>query len=106
MAQGIRKTITIPGLLAETIKSRYQEFDYVSFSSHGLELVCYDLRVQAQHSITLEIAKDTQSAQDAIDRASLRAAMNPMKSESGFSRKIALIFAPSCSTAQPLKASR
>ena len=87
MAQGIRKTITIPGMLVETIKSRYQEFDYVSFSSHGLELVCYDLRVQAQHLITLEIARDTQSAQDAIDRELVQS-YQPSKERNGILIKI------------------
>ncbi len=33
-----------------------------------MELACYDLRADAHHTITLEIARDTQSAQDAVDR--------------------------------------
>ena len=82
MAQGIRKTITIPGLLATSVKTRFQEFGYGCFSPFGVELVCYDLRVQAKHSITLEIALDTQSAQDAIDRE-LAQSYQPSKERSG-----------------------
>jgi hypothetical protein len=33
-----------------------------------VELVCYDLRSDANHTITLEISRDTQAAQDAVDR--------------------------------------
>jgi hypothetical protein len=35
---------------------------------HAVELVCYDLRSDANHTITLEISRDTQAAQDAVDR--------------------------------------
>ena len=31
-------------------------------------MVCYDLRSDAKHTITLELARDTQPAQDAVDR--------------------------------------
>ena len=33
-----------------------------------MELVCYDLRSDAKHAITIAIANDTQAAQDAVDR--------------------------------------
>ena len=33
-----------------------------------MELVCYDLRSDAKHEITVAIARDTQAAQDAVDR--------------------------------------
>jgi hypothetical protein len=68
MAKGVRKSITIPGLLAPTVKQRSAEFGHSIFTPYAVELVCYDLRSDAKHSITLEIARDTQPAQDAVDR--------------------------------------
>ena len=68
MPKGIRKSITIPGLLAATVKQRCAEFGHSIFTPYAVELVCYDLRSAAKHSITLEIARDTQPAQDAVDR--------------------------------------
>ncbi len=68
MARGVRKSITIPGLLAPTVKRRCGEFGHTIFTPYVVELVCYDLRSDAKHSITLEIARDTQPAQDAVDR--------------------------------------
>jgi len=68
MPRGVRKNITIPGLLAPTIKQRCGEFGDGGFAPYAVELVCYDLRAAANHSITLEIAGDTQAAQNAVDR--------------------------------------
>ena len=68
MPKGIRKSITIPGLLAATVKQRCREFGHGTFPPYAVELVCYDLQSSAKHTITLEIANDTQSAQDAVDR--------------------------------------
>lgn len=68
MPKGIRKSITIPGLLAPTVKQRSAEFGDGGFAPYAVELVCYDLRADAEHAITLEIARDTQAAQDAVDR--------------------------------------
>jgi hypothetical protein len=68
MARGVRKSITIPGLLAPTVKQRCAEFGHTIVTPYAVELVCYDLRSDARHTITLEIARDTQAAQDAVDR--------------------------------------
>lgn len=68
MPKGIRKNLTIPGLLAKTAKRRCAEFGDAGFAPYVVELVCYDLRASARHSITLEIADDTPAAQDAVDR--------------------------------------
>ncbi len=68
MVRGVRKSITIPGLLASTVKRRCAEFGHGIFTPYAVELVCYDLRSDAKHTITLEIARDTQAAQDAVDR--------------------------------------
>jgi hypothetical protein len=54
------------GLLAATVKQRCREFGHDFFTPYAVELVCYDLRSDAKHSITLEIARDTQPAQDAL----------------------------------------
>ena len=68
MPRGVRKNITIPGLLAPTIKQRCGEFGGGGFAPYAVELVCYDLRAAAKHTVTLEVARDTQAAQDAVDR--------------------------------------
>jgi len=68
MARGVRKSITIPGLLAPAVKQRCAEFGHTIFTPYAVELVCYDLRSDANHTITLGIARDTQAAQDAVDR--------------------------------------
>jgi hypothetical protein len=68
MPKGVRKSITIPGLLAATVKQRCREFRHSIFTPYAVELVCYDLRSDARHTITLQIACDTQAAQDAVDR--------------------------------------
>ena len=68
MARGVRKNISIPGLLATAAKQRCAEFGDGGFAPYAVELVCYDLRAAAHHTITLEIARDTQAAQDAVDR--------------------------------------
>jgi hypothetical protein len=68
MAKGVRKSITIPGLLAPALDKRCAELGYEIFTPYAVELVCYDLRSDAKHTITLQIARDTQSAQDAVDR--------------------------------------
>lgn len=67
MPGGIRKSVSIPGLLAPTAKKRCREFGDGAFASYAVALVCYDLRSNASHTVTLEIARDTQAAQDAVD---------------------------------------
>jgi hypothetical protein len=67
MARAIRKSITIPGLLASTVKKRCAELGYSIFTPYAVELVCYDLRSDANHEITLAIGRDMQAAQDAVD---------------------------------------
>lgn len=68
MGKGIRKSITIPGLLAPVVRRRARELGYPILPPYAVELVCYDLRSDAKHTITLELARDTQPAQDAVDR--------------------------------------
>ena len=53
MQRGVRKSITIPGSLASAVKQRCREFGYASFTPYAVELVCYDLRSDAKHAITL-----------------------------------------------------
>jgi hypothetical protein len=68
MQRGVRKSLTIPGSLASAVKQRCREFGYASLTPYVVELVCYDLRSNAKHAITLAVANDTQAAQDAVDR--------------------------------------
>ncbi len=68
MKPGVRKSITIPGLLAGTVKNRCRELRCANFTPYAVELVCYDLRIASKHEVTLALARDTQAAQDAVDR--------------------------------------
>lgn len=68
MPRGVRKSITIPGLLAPAVKQRCAELGHSIFAPYAVELVCYDLRSDSNHEITIEIARDTQAAHDAVDR--------------------------------------
>jgi hypothetical protein len=65
--RGIRKNISIPGLLAPALRLRTQEFGHRTLSPFAVDLVCYDLRSNGSHAITLAIARDTQAAQLAVD---------------------------------------
>jgi hypothetical protein len=67
MAKGVRKNVSIPGLLAPALRLRMREFGHRTVSPFAVDLVCYDLRSGAPHSITLAISQDTQAAQDAVD---------------------------------------
>jgi hypothetical protein len=69
MPKGIRKNITIPGLLAPALRLRFREFGFRTLSPFIVNLVAYDLQRGARHTITLAIALDTQAAQDAVDAA-------------------------------------
>jgi hypothetical protein len=68
MKPGVRKSITIPGLLAGIVQRRCKEFGYGSFTPYAVELVCFDLRMASKHEVTLALARDTQAAHDAVDR--------------------------------------
>ncbi|MBA3882751.1 MAG: hypothetical protein H0X73_08570 [Chthoniobacterales bacterium] len=68
MPRGVRKSIMLPGLLAPAVKQRCAEFGHSTLTPYAVELVCYDLRSDAKHEITVAIACDTQAAQDAFDR--------------------------------------
>jgi hypothetical protein len=68
MPRGVRKSITLPGLLLPAVKQRYAEFGHSILTPYAVELACYDLRSDSKHEITAAIARDTQAAQDAVDR--------------------------------------
>lgn len=72
MSKGIRKNITIPGLLAPSMRLRAQELGFRTLSPLVFDLVSYDLRSGAPHTITLAIARDSQAAQDAVDAEIVR----------------------------------
>jgi hypothetical protein len=67
MPKGVRKNITVPGLLAPALRERAFEFGHKTVSTFVVDLVCYDLGRGASHLITLAISRDTQAAQDAVD---------------------------------------
>ncbi len=68
MPRGVRKSITLPGLLGPAVKQRCTEFGHSTLTPYAVELACYDLRSDSKHEITGAIARDTQAAQDAVDR--------------------------------------
>lgn len=67
MSKGVRKNITVPGLLATAIKARAKELQFRTLTPFVVDLVTYDLQSGAPHPITAAIASDTQPAQDAVD---------------------------------------
>ncbi len=81
-SRGNRKNITIPGILHEVLLPRTREFGHRSISPFAIDLVCYDLRSNAPHTITLAIDRDSQSAQDAVD-AELAAQYRPGQARNG-----------------------
>jgi hypothetical protein len=62
------RRVSIPGILAETVRRRFLEFRYPALSPFGLELVCFDLRVRVPHEVTFHIASAPRKAQVAVDR--------------------------------------
>jgi hypothetical protein len=82
MAKGIRKNISVPGLLSKALHLRTREFGHRNVSPLIIDLVCYDLRSCAPHPITLAISQDTQAAQDAVD-AELAARYRPGQQRNG-----------------------
>lgn len=67
MPKGVRKNITVPGLLAPSIKVRAKELHFRTLTPFVVDLVTYDLQGGSPHPITVAIANDTQAAQDAVD---------------------------------------
>jgi hypothetical protein len=82
MARGVRKNITVPGLLIPALRLRMHEFGHRTLSPFAVDLICYDLRSGAPHAITLAISNDTQAAQDAVD-AELVARYRPGEKRNG-----------------------
>lgn len=68
MKRGVRKSVTIPGLLTGTVARRCKELGYSNFTPYAVDLVCFDLRMASRHEVTLSLASDTQAAHDAVDR--------------------------------------
>jgi hypothetical protein len=82
MPKGIRKNISVPGLLAPALRLRMREFGHRTVSPFAVDLVCYDLRSGAPHTITRAICQDTQAAQYAVD-AELVARYRPGQNRNG-----------------------
>nr|MDQ3622077.1 hypothetical protein [Verrucomicrobiota bacterium] len=82
MPKGIRKNITVPGLLAPALRLRAKEFHFRTLSPFIFDLVTYDLQGGAPHTITAAVSRDTQAAQDAVD-AELAARYRPGQPREG-----------------------
>jgi hypothetical protein len=81
MTKGVRKNITVPGLLAPpspTDAGVRPQNGFTVCGGFGL----LDLRAGAAHTITLAISQDSQAAQDAVD-AELAARYRPGQSREG-----------------------
>lgn len=59
--------ITLPGLLVDSLRTRWKEFHYSAFSPYAIELICFDLRVRRQHDVTQPFAVLSLYEQAAID---------------------------------------
>lgn len=64
--------VTLPGILRETIRTRFREFHYTTFSPFATELICFDLRARRDHDVTQPFADDEPKVQDAVDRTIIR----------------------------------
>src|SRR5688572_28012918 len=63
-----RVHLSIPGVLAAVLPTRWAEFHYTCCSPYIVELVCFDLRKRRDHDITRPFADDPPRVQDAVDR--------------------------------------
>jgi hypothetical protein len=63
-----RHHVSVPGVLAKVLPTRWAEFQYTRFSPYAVELVCFDLRKRRDHDITRPFADDPPKVQDAVDR--------------------------------------
>jgi hypothetical protein len=70
--KSIQRRVTIPGILAETARLRWEEFRYQGFSPFALELACFDLRLRVPHEVTAFIAQQPEKIQAAVDRNAAR----------------------------------
>jgi hypothetical protein len=69
------------------VKQRYREFGYASFTPYVVELVCYDLRSDAKHAITVAITNDTKRRRTRWTE-SLWRVIGPASSETGYSSNL------------------
>ena len=59
---------SVPGILGDIVRQRWEEFRYPGFSPFALEIVCFDLRIRRAHELSLFLAQQPPHIQDAIDR--------------------------------------
>lgn len=67
-----RCNINFPGRLLLGVEERMEEMERGTFSRYAVELVCFDLRIRREHSITAPMARQSVEVQDCIDRELLR----------------------------------
>jgi len=63
-----RSRVSVPGILADTVRQRFLQFRYPGLSPFGLELICFDLRLRVPHEVTSRIASAPAKVQAAVDR--------------------------------------
>jgi hypothetical protein len=66
------RRVSIPGILAEVVRLRWEEFRYPAFSPFGLEMICFDLRRRVPHDVSVFIAQEPPEVQAAVDRVLVR----------------------------------
>ena len=66
------RRVSIPGILADVVRQRWEEFRYTAFSPFCLEMICFDLRKRVPHDVSVLIAQEPPEAQAAVDRTLVR----------------------------------
>ena len=66
------RRVSIPGILADVVRLRWEEFRYPAFSPFCLEMICFDLRKRVPHDVSVLIAQAPPEVQAAVDRALVR----------------------------------
>jgi hypothetical protein len=67
-AKELHRRASVPGILGDILRQRWEEFRYPGFSPFALEIVCFDLRIRREHELSLIFARQPGPIQDAIDR--------------------------------------
>jgi hypothetical protein len=63
-----RRRLTTSGILLPALERRIDELGRKSYSRHGVETVCFDLRIRRDHDVTGALSNEAPEVQDAVDR--------------------------------------
>jgi hypothetical protein len=83
-----RRYVIVPAILAPALKKRIDELERETFSQHGIETVCFDLRIRRAHAVTGQFARELPEIQDAIDRFIIAHYKPKMPRDGGTLRKL------------------